>query len=77
MEWTMGQLGGELIDDTDTHTGVWRAMVIVNETVVNAITASGITNISGLATLTLPAGLTIYGNITSVDLTSGVVCMYK
>ena len=76
-EFTMGTLGGTCVSGAGTTTGHFRAMLVVNDTVVSAIVADEITNITALATLTLPAGLIIYGNITSVTWTSGVFILYK
>ena len=72
-----GSHGAYFISDTDTHTaaGGWNAITFVENTVFNAITAS---NWSGdtITTETFPEGLTIYGNFSVIDLTSGACIAY-
>ena len=46
------------------------------ESVVSAITASSVTNVTALQT-TLPAGTTLFMNITAITLTSGIAIGYK
>ena len=46
------------------------------ESVVSAITASGVTNATALQT-TLPAGTTLFMNVTAMTLTSGIAIGYK
>lgn len=72
-----GQLGqNQTISDTDTHTGNWCALYVCSATVINSITIDGAAD-SGLAGVSSwSAGQVIYGNITSVKLTSGVCRLY-
>jgi len=51
----------------------WCAIVIINDTVLSSVTCGGMTNSSSLHTITLPAGLVIFGNFTGITVTSGVV----
>lgn len=72
--------GGYVINDTAAHTPdkgqSWQWLqVIGGNAVVAAITDSSITNASDITGLTLTDGTIIYGNITSIQLTSGVVYM--
>jgi hypothetical protein len=72
-----GAHGAHFIADTDQHTasGGWGAITFIENTVFNAITVgdwSGDT-ITGE---TFPEGLTIYGNFTVIDLTSGACIAY-
>ena len=46
------------------------------ESVVSAITAASVTNVTALQT-TLPAGTTLFMNITAITLTSGIAIGYK
>ena len=46
------------------------------ESVVSAITAASVTNVTALQT-TLPAGTTLFMNITAMTLTSGIAIGYK
>ena len=72
-----GSHGAFFISDTDSHTaaGGWNAITFIENTVFNAITAS---NWSGdtITSETFPEGLTIYGNFSVIDLTSGACIAY-
>ena len=79
-----GDYGGEYFNDTSAHTpesgtDAWFAIMAANgaDAVIDTL-ASNITglNTSGLA-FTLSSGHVIYGNFTSVTLTSGAVICYK
>ena len=76
-EKSNGAFGAHFITDTDQHTapGGWNAITFVENTVFNAITAS---NWSGdtITTETFPEGLTIYGDFSVIDLTSGACIAY-
>jgi hypothetical protein len=76
-----GLQGGVVITDTNAHTPAtpntaFHAIVVLQQAVIAAI-ASNLTNDSALVALTLPAGTIIYGRITSITLTSGVVIAYN
>lgn len=66
----------EVVDDTSAHTGDWFALQVNNEAVIGAITMPNCTNSDGYL-VTLAAGAWIYGKITSVTLTSGVVTLFS
>tara|TARA_R100000152_G_C6775691_1_gene204270 strand:- start:1770 stop:2078 length:309 start_codon:yes stop_codon:yes gene_type:complete len=72
-----GSYGAFFISDTDSHTaaGGWNAITFIENTVFNTLTAS---NWSGdtFTGETFPEGLTIYGNFTVIDLTSGACIAY-
>lgn len=77
-EQSLGKRGSEVVSDTSAHTGRFVALVAGPEgAVISSITVSNKTNASALASLSLPAGYTTYGDITSVTLTSGVVELYN
>lgn len=77
-EQSLGKRGSEVVSDTAAHTGKFVALVAGPEgAVISSITIGNKTNASALASLTLPAGYTTYGDITSVTLTSGVVELYN
>jgi len=74
-----GQGGGIVLSSAaTTYTGNIRWIQVVNDAVLSTVaSASGnITGASRLQTITLPAGLGIGGNFSSVVLTSGVVIVY-
>lgn len=74
-----GGNGGVTYADTDAHTAPagapWMACQVVNDAVLASITSTADPG-NVLAGLTLPAGFVHYGDITAVDLTSGVVTLY-
>ena len=76
----LGLNGGEYINDTAVKTGNWFAIQATEATVL-AAQASNITNLDDICTgqdaTTLTAGMVLYGNFTSIDLTSGAVIAYN
>mgnify|MGYP003131586568 FL=1 len=76
----LGLNGGAYINDTAVHTGNWFAIQATEDTVL-AAQASNITNLDDICTgqdaTTLSAGMVLYGNFTSIDLTSGAVIAYN
>lgn len=73
----LGLGGGNLtVSDTSTYTGQWAALYVCSTAVISAITIDDAvdTGLAGVASWS--AGQIIYGNITSIKLTSGVVRMY-
>ena len=80
----LGQAGAKFISDTSVHSGNFVAIQCVEDTVFNALTPADTTNGYGvgsyngntMASETIPAGMTIYGRWTSIDLTSGAVIAY-
>lgn len=72
-----GRQGGELLIGTDTATGSFRKIKVINETVFAGLTDSSIMNIGDITSLTIPAGVEIGGNFTSIQLTSGAVIAYR
>lgn len=73
----LGLNGGRVVDSTSAFTGEWGLLEVITQTVINSITITSLENASGLESITLPAGTIIRGNITSVELTSGVVILYN
>lgn len=69
--------GAFFISDTDSHTAAsgWNAITFIENTVFNTLTCG---NWSGdtFTGETFPEGLTIYGNFTVIDLTSGACIAY-
>ena len=77
----LGQAGAKFISDNAVHSGSFVAIQCLEETVFNVLTPADTTNGYGvgsyngntMASETIPAGATIYGRWTSIDLTSGLV----
>lgn len=72
-----GEFGAYFISDTDQHTaaGNWSAITFIENTVFTTLTAS---NWSGdtFTGETFPEGLTIFGDFSVIDLTSGACIAY-
>ena len=72
-----GEFGAYFISDTDQHAaaGNWSAITFIENTVFTTLTAS---NWSGdtFTGETFPEGLTIFGDFSVIDLTSGACIAY-
>lgn len=71
-----GAYGSTFISDTSVHNGSWSAIFMVEATVFNVLT-DATRDGNAIAAESFPVGSTIYGNFTSIDLTSGAVIAYK
>lgn len=70
-----GLNGSTYISGTSAVTGTFVAIQALADTVVSTMTS---TDIAGtLTSVPIPAGVTIYGTITSITLTSGKVIAYN
>lgn len=78
----LGLNGGIYINNTAVHnnTNGWFAIQATEDSVL-AAQSSNITNLDDICTgqdaTTLTAGMVLYGNFTSIDLTSGAVIAYN
>tara|TARA_X000001382_G_scaffold24873_1_gene15494 strand:+ start:1228 stop:1512 length:285 start_codon:yes stop_codon:yes gene_type:complete len=64
-----------IIDDTVEHTGPYFAITALTDAVIDSSECT--TNITDIpATLTIPKGVTIYGDFTSIELDSGTIVAY-
>tara|TARA_R110002051_G_scaffold321001_1_gene407535 strand:+ start:158 stop:424 length:267 start_codon:yes stop_codon:yes gene_type:complete len=78
----LGLNGGQYINSTDVTTNAngWFAIQATEDTVIQA-QASNITDLDNICqpvdNITLAAGTVLYGNFTSIDLTSGAVIAYN
>jgi|TARA_R100000005_G_C4852579_1_gene118163 hypothetical protein len=80
----LGQAGAKFISDTESHSGTFVAITMLEDTVFNALTPTDTTNGYGvgsyngntMASETIPQGVTIYGRWSTIDLTSGLVIAY-
>ena len=80
----LGQGGAKFISDNAVHTGSFIAITMIEDTVFNALTPDDTTNGYGvgsyngnsMASEVLPAGLTIFGKWTTIDLASGACIAY-
>ncbi len=76
----LGLNGGIYINDTAGHAGKFFAVLATEDTVIASIT-SNIENLSDITNsqdgTTLSANTALYGNISSIQLTSGAVIAYN
>ena len=72
----LGQAGVIMIDDTDCHTGPFVAITAITDAVVD-ISECDMSFIEDVADFTIPKGVTIYGQFTSIELDSGTVFAYR
>ena len=78
----LGLNGGEYINDTAVHNNTkgWFAIQATEDTVIQA-QSSNITKLDDICqpvdNITLSASMVLYGNFTSIDLTSGAVIAYN
>ena len=73
-----GLTDGILITDANLLAGNWCAILIVEDTTVFATLTSTTLTVQGLlANATFSGGTVIYGNFTTIDLTSGSVIAYN
>jgi len=80
----LGQAGAKFISDTESHSGTFVAITMLEDTVFNALTPTDTSNGYGvgsyngntMASETIPQGVTIYGRWSTIDLTSGLVIAY-
>lgn len=71
-----GQQGGEVITPGSTFTGPYRWIQVIQDTVLAGIVTTNLANEGDLLSTTIPAGIGIGGNITEIELTSGLVIAY-
>ena len=72
-----GSFGAFFISDTDSHTcaGGWNAITMIENTNFNVLTNGNWSGDDPTGEV-FPEGLTIYGNFTTIDLTSGACIAY-
>ena len=69
--------GSEIIDDTAAHTGEWGAIQLITTTVIASITMPNAVNSAGYTAVSLDPGTVIYGDVTGITLTSGMVTAHN
>ena len=73
----LGQQNGIEIFTTTAQTGKdFYAIYFVQESVISSISITNSTGASNLVT-TIPSGMTLFGEITDITLTSGLAIGYK
>jgi len=56
--------------------GTWEGIQVINDAILDTI-SSNLVDDTSLTGITLNAGITIFGRVTSIDVTSGVVIAYN
>lgn len=76
---TNSQSGAQYIGDTTLYTGEWAAIQAVTDTKFHTLTGNvtGLANVTSGSAIEVPAGLTIFGLFTAIQLHSGSVIAYK
>jgi hypothetical protein len=72
----LGEKGGEVIADTNAHSGNWFAISMITDTIIASWTPA-FTVHGTLAAITWPAGFIMFGNFSSIQLTSGSIVAYN
>jgi hypothetical protein len=76
---SLGQCGSIIIDDTVEHVGPYTAITSIGS--ADAVIDTSECDLGPLedqpATITIPEGVTIFGEFNSIELDSGVVIAYK
>ena len=72
----LGQAGVIMIDDTDAHTGPFVAITAITDAEVD-VSECDMSFIEDVADFTIPKGVTIYGQFTSIELDTGSVIAYR
>lgn len=75
---TNGTSGGRYIGDTSTYTGDWFAVQVLADAKFHTLTGnlSNVANTTSGSAPTIPAGTTLFGKFTAIDLHSGAVIAY-
>jgi len=71
-----GQGGGVILQATESATGNFRWIQVVNDCVLTDLDSTNLDNIGSLVGITIPAGVGIGGRFTSVIVDTGVVIAY-
>lgn len=74
----IGLGGSDYVSDATSHTGNWLILHAIEDTVISSLTyRSGTRGGASLAGKTIKAGDRLYGEIVSIQLTSGSVELYR
>ena len=65
--------GGTIFSDTASHSGNWFRIEALSAATFTTLTG----NVTGIASNTLPAGSSLYGSFTVVELAGGAVVAYN
>jgi hypothetical protein len=67
-----GCLGGVIISNTTATKGSWSAIQVISDAVFTLLTG----NVTGYASVTIPAGTVLFGRFSAITLASGTVLAY-
>ena len=74
---SLGQCGSIIIDDTVEHTGPFVAVTALAEAVIDTSECDLGSLEDQPDTITIPAGITIFGLFESIELDSGTIIAYR
>lgn len=77
LKFRFGQYDHEIIGDTDAHTGLWYRIYVIAEAGVTRIIDNKADAADAYDLLTLGQGADLYGEFTSIQLSSGTVIAYE
>jgi hypothetical protein len=69
--------GGAVITDTNTHAGRWRGVQALGTGATFAAGTAAVDLSGTLTGVTIPAGATLQGRFTAIQLSSGVAVAYQ
>ena len=72
-----GHQGGVVLSGAQTETGEFQAFQAIEDTTIVAIATNLDQSTSSLATQTIPSGITIFGDMTSIEISSGLAIAYN
>lgn len=72
-----GQYEHEVIGDTAEHTGLWYKILVIANAGLTALVDNKANSTTAYNALTLPAGAELYGEFTTIQLSSGSVVAYE
>ena len=71
-----GQSGFDIVSGATTKLGNYTSLYTLSSTRIQSLTATN-SNTTGIEALTLPAGITISGSFTGIQLSFGALVAYK
>lgn len=80
LQFSQGQNGSIILTDSDSATGTFTGFTIINDTELAAITSTGdgaIDDSASLIGISIPAGVTLYGTFSAIEVSSGVIQVFK
>jgi hypothetical protein len=71
-----GQQGGIVVTSGGSASGPFRWVQVITDVTLTVITSQNLQNVESLETITIPAGIGIGGDITTIGIGQGTVIAY-